>query len=180
MTSMFKGFFSFIRQGNVMDLAVAVVLGTAFGAVINALVESVLMPLVASLVDEPDFDNLWAVTILDGPPIRFGVLATEVVNFLLIAAAIYFVVIVPLNKMIEARNKAFGEPEAEEEENITLLKEIRDQLKVQTEVVNPAAFAAAVEAERKLEEERAKDEAAAAAKESSVLGKAKNMLWSRD
>lgn len=177
---MLKGFFAFIKQGNVMDLAVAVVLGTAFGAVINALVESVLMPLIASLVDEPDFDNLWAVTILDGPPIRFGMLATEVVNFLLIAAAIYFVVIMPMNKMIEARNARFGAPEEAEDENIVLLKEIRDQLKVQTEVVNPAAFAAAVEAERKLEEERAQKEAEAAAKEKTVLGKAKNILWSKD
>lgn len=176
---MFKGFFAFIRQGNVIDLAVAVVIGTAFGAVINALVESVLMPLIASLVDEPDFDNLWAVTLLDGPPIRFGVLVTEVVNFLLIAAAIYFFVILPMNKMIEARNSAFGDPEEEEDENVTLLKEIRDQLKVQTEVVNPAAFAAAVEAERKLEEQ-AQEAVDAAARDKSVLGRAKGILWGKD
>ncbi|WP_120003651.1 large conductance mechanosensitive channel protein MscL [Nesterenkonia muleiensis] len=176
---MFKGFFAFIRQGNVIDLAVAVVIGTAFGAVINALVESVLMPLIASLVDEPDFDNLWAVTLLDGPPIRFGMLVTEVVNFLLIAAAIYFFVILPMNKMIEARNKAFGDPEEEEDENVTLLKEIRDQLKVQTEVVNPAAFASAVEAERQLEEQ-AQQAAEAAAKDKSVLGRAKGILWGKD
>lgn len=177
---MLKGFFAFIRQGNVIDLAVAVVIGTAFGAVINALVESVLMPLIASLADEPDFDNLWAVTVMDGPPIRFGVLATEVVNFLLIAGAIYFVVILPMNKLIEARNRAFGEPEEEEEENITLLKEIRDQLKAQTEVTNPAYIAALVDAERKAEEDAAATAAADEEKTTSALGRAKNIIWGKD
>lgn len=176
---MFKGFFEFIRQGNVIDLAVAVVIGTAFGAVINALVESVLMPLIASVGQEPDFDDFLVFNILDGPDIRIGVLLTEVVSFLIIAAAIYFVVILPMNKMIQARHAAFGGPEEVEEENITLLKEIRDQLKTQTEVVNPAAFAAAVEAERQLEEAKAEAEQQAAA-DKSVMGKAKNILWGRD
>src|SRR5690625_2411758 len=144
---MLKGFKDFLMQGNVVDLAVAVVIGTAFGAVINALVENVLMPLIASLVGEPDFDNLFAVTVMDGPPIQFGVMLTAVVNFLLIAAAIYFVVIVPMNKMIEARHRRFGAPEEAVEEDVALLREIRDQLKVQTERVNPEAFAAAVAAE---------------------------------
>lgn len=177
---MLKGFKDFITQGNVIDLAVAVVIGTAFGTVINALVENVLMPFIASLVGEPDFDNLWAVSILDGPPIQFGVLATATVNFLLIAAAIYFVVIMPMNKMIEARNAKFGAPEEEEEENITLLKEIRDQLRAQTEAVNPAAFAAAVEVERQAAEEQAQKEAEAEAKDKTALGKAKNILWGKD
>ncbi|NLS09092.1 large conductance mechanosensitive channel protein MscL [Nesterenkonia sp. MY13] len=180
---MFKGFFKFIQQGNVVDLAVAVVLGAAFGAVVNALVDNVLMRLVAQVfTDEPDFDNLWAVTLpgAEGPPMQFGVLATEVVNFLIIAAAIYFVVVLPMTKMIEARNKALGGPEEEEDENITLLKEIRDQLKTQTEVVNPAAFAAAVEAERKLEEEKTQAEAEEAARSKTALGKAKNILWGKD
>ncbi|WP_150460933.1 large conductance mechanosensitive channel protein MscL [Nesterenkonia ebinurensis] len=180
---MIKGFLEFIKQGNVVDLAVAVVLGTAFGAVINALVENVLMPLIGQLLaQDPDFDYLFAVTLpgFDGPPMRFGVLLTAVVNFLLIAAAIYFVVILPMNKIIAARNAMLGEPEEEEDENITLLKEIRDQLKVQTEVVNPASFAAAVEAERKIEGEKAKVEAEEEAKDKTVLGKAKNILWGKE
>ena len=87
---MLKGFKDFLMQGNVIDLATAVVIGTAFGAVVNALVESVLMPLVASLVGgEPDFDEFAVVRVLDGPPIQFGVLLTTVVNFVLIAAAIF-------------------------------------------------------------------------------------------
>lgn len=118
---MIKGFVDFIKQGNVVDLAVAVVLGTAFGAVINALVENVLMPLIGQLLaQDPDFDNLFAVTLpgFDGPPMRFGVLLTAVVNFLLIAAAIYFVVILPMNKIIAARKALLGvEEEVAEEEN---------------------------------------------------------------
>ena len=163
-------------KGNVIDLAVAVIIGAAFSKIVNALVESVLMPLVASLVGgEPDFDEFAVVRVLDGPPIQFGVLLTTVVNFVLIAAAIYFVVIMPMNKMIEARNRALGEPEVEEEENITLLKEIRDQLKAQTEVTNPAYIASLVEAERKAEEEAAKAEEEKAGK--GLLGKAKGIVW---
>lgn len=173
---MLKGFRDFLMQGNVIDLATAVVIGTAFGAVVNALVESVLMPLVASVVGgEPDFDEFAVVRVLDGPPIQFGVLLTTVVNFILIAAAIYFVVIVPMNKMIAARHKALGEPEVEEEENITLLKEIRDQLKAQTEVTNPAYISSLVEAERRAEEEAAKAEEAKGGK--GLLGKAKGVVW---
>ncbi|TLP95766.1 large conductance mechanosensitive channel protein MscL [Nesterenkonia salmonea] len=181
---MIKGFVDFIKQGNVVDLAVAVVLGTAFGAVINALVENVLMPLIGQLLaQDPDFDNLFAVTLpgFDGPPMRFGVLLTALVNFLLIAAAIYLVVILPMNKFIAARQALLGQAEEiAEEENITLLKEIRDQLRVQTEVVNPAAFAAAIENERLLEEQRAQAEAASAAQGRSRLGRARNMLWGKD
>lgn len=173
---MLKGFKDFLMQGNVIDLATAVVIGTAFGAVVNALVESVLMPLVASVVGgETDFDEFAVVRVMDGPPIQFGVLLTTVVNFVLIAAAIYFVVIMPMNKMIEARNKALGEPEDEEEENITLLKEIRDQLKAQTEVTNPAYIASLVEAERTAEEEAAKAEEEKNNK--GLLGKAKGIVW---
>lgn len=177
---MLKGFKDFLMQGNVVDLATAVVIGTAFGAVVNALVENVLMPLISSLVGEPDFDNLFAVEILDGPPMQFGVLLTSVVNFLLIAAAIYFVVIMPMNKMIEARNAKFGGPVEEEEENITLLKEIRDQLKVQTEKVNPEAFAAALEAERQAEEERLATEGTQEEKDTTLFGKAKNIVWGKE
>lgn len=180
---MIKGFVEFIKQGNVVDLAVAVVLGTAFGAVINALVENVLMPLVGQLLaQDPDFDNLFAVTLpgFDGPPMRFGVLLTALVNFLLIAAAIYFVVILPMNKFIAARQALLGDAAAEaEEENVTLLREIRDQLKVQTEVVNPVAYAAAVESERMLGEQQAQTEAEAEAKSKTRLGRAKNILWGK-
>ncbi|GAA1809410.1 large conductance mechanosensitive channel protein MscL [Nesterenkonia flava] len=179
---MLKGFFQFIKQGNVIDLAVAVVLGAAFTGIVNALVDSILMPLIAQLVggQEPDLNYLWAITLpgMEGPPMRFGVLATATVNFLLIAAAIYFFVILPMNKMIEARNKKFGEPEEEPEENVLLLREIRDQLKAQTEVTNPAYIASLVEAERRAEDEaKAAEEAE---KNAGLFGKARNIVWGKD
>ena len=126
---MLQGFKDFIMKGNVIDLAVAVVMGGAFGAVVNALVEAVLMPLIAAIVGSPNFDD-FAVLDINGVAVRFGVLLTAVVNFLLIAAAIYFVVVMPMNKMIERRNRRLGiEPAAEPADpNTVLLTEIRDAL----------------------------------------------------
>ncbi|MDO5634339.1 MAG: large conductance mechanosensitive channel protein MscL [Micrococcus sp.] len=129
---MLQGFKEFIMKGNVVDLAVAVVIGTAFAGVVNALVENVLMPLISGLIGFPDFDN-FAVVMINGNAVQFGVLLTRVVNFLLVAAAIYFVIVVPMNKMIEARNRRLGiDPDAEEvAEDVALLTEIRDLLATQ-------------------------------------------------
>ncbi|MDD1476839.1 large conductance mechanosensitive channel protein MscL [Arthrobacter sp. AL08] len=129
---MLTGFKNFILKGNVVDLAVAVVIGAAFGAVVTALVQSVLMPFIAGLVGSPNFDS-FAVVTLNGNDIKFGVLLTAIVNFLLIAAAIYFVVVVPMNHMIERRNRRLGinadvKAEAAEDPQIALLTEIRDAL----------------------------------------------------
>ncbi len=131
MFSMLKGFKEFIMQGNVIDLAVAVVIGAAFASVVNALVENVLMPMISGLIGFPDFDN-FAVVMLNGNAVQFGVLLTQVVNFLLIAGAIYFVVVMPMNKMIEARNRRLGISEEDEvEPDVQLLTEIRDLMKAQ-------------------------------------------------
>lgn len=125
---MLTGFKDFIMKGNVVDLAVAVVLGGAFGAVVTALVERVLMPLISALVGSPNFDEFLLVT-LNGNDIAIGAVLTAIVNFLLIAAAIYFVVVMPMNKMIEARNKRLGLGEEEAvDPQIVLLTEIRDSL----------------------------------------------------
>ncbi|GAB2765087.1 large conductance mechanosensitive channel protein MscL [Sinomonas soli] len=125
---MLNGFKSFIMKGNVIDLAVAVVMGAAFGGVVDALVKSVLMPAISVLVNQPNFDNFLVVG-----PVKFGVLLTAIVNFLLIAASIYFVIIVPMNKLIERRNRKLGIKEQAEETpvdpQIALLTEIRDALK---------------------------------------------------
>jgi large conductance mechanosensitive channel len=126
---MLQGFKEFIMKGNVIDLAVAVVIGAAFGSVITALVDSVLMPFISGLVGSPNFDS-FAVVTFNGNDIRFGVLLTAIVNFLLIAAAVYFVIVLPMNKMIEARNRKLGIVPAAEEvpEDVKLLTEIRDAL----------------------------------------------------
>lgn len=129
---MLTGFKGFILKGNVVDLAVAVVIGAAFGGVVTALVQSVLMPFISGLVGAPNFDS-FAVVTLNGNDIMFGVLLTAIVNFLLVAAAIYFVVVVPMNHMIERRNRRLGintdvTEEAAEDPQIALLTEIRDAL----------------------------------------------------
>jgi large conductance mechanosensitive channel len=127
---MLQGFKEFIMKGNVVDLAVAVVIGTAFAAVVNALVNNVLMPFIAGLVGSPNFDS-FAAWDFNGNLVQFGVLLTAIVNFLLVAAAIYFVVVVPMNHMIERRNRRLGiTPAAEEADpQIVLLTEIRDSLR---------------------------------------------------
>ena len=127
---MLQGFKDFIMKGNVLDLAVAVIIGAAFAQVVNALVESVLMPAISALVGSPNFDSFAMVT-LNGNDIKFGVLLTALVNFLLVAAAVYFAIIMPMNKLIEARNRRLGITPAEEEVDpqVQLLTEIRDSLK---------------------------------------------------
>ncbi|MBB6405806.1 large conductance mechanosensitive channel protein MscL [Arthrobacter sp. AZCC_0090] len=126
---MLSGFRNFILKGNVVDLAVAVVMGAAFGAVVDALVKNVLMPLIAALVGSPNFDSFAKVTI-NGNDLQFGVLLTAIVNFLLVAAAIYFVVVAPMNHLIERRNAKLGitEDEPAADPAVTLLTEIRDNL----------------------------------------------------
>lgn len=109
-----------------MDLAVAVIIGAAFTQVVTALTDSVLMPLISALVGSPNFDDFAKVT-LNGNELAFGVLLTAIVNFLLVAAAVYFAIVAPMNKLISMRKR---EVEAEEEtpEDIALLREIRDAL----------------------------------------------------
>lgn len=129
---MLKGFRDFIMKGNVVDLAVAVVIGAAFGAVVTALVDNILMPLIAALVGSPNFDSFLLLNI-NGVDIKFGVFLTALVNFLLIAAAVYFALVLPMQKLNEslAARRGLTEEEAEEEPDpqLALLEQIRDELK---------------------------------------------------
>lgn len=109
-----------------MDLAVAVIIGAAFTQVVTALTDSVLMPIISALVGSPNFDDFAKIT-MNGNEIAFGVLLTALVNFLLVAAAVYFFIVTPMNKLIAMR-KAEEEPEEETPEDIALLREIRDAL----------------------------------------------------
>ncbi|MDQ0709635.1 large conductance mechanosensitive channel [Arthrobacter woluwensis] len=122
---MLKGFKEFIMKGNVVDLAVAVVMGAAFGAVIDSIVKGLLTPLIARLFQAKDLAGMtW-----EG--FAYGSVIAAVINFVLIAAAIYFVVVVPMNHMIARRNAKLGIKEEEEavDPQIALLTEIRDSLK---------------------------------------------------
>lgn len=126
---MLAGFKKFIMRGNVLDLAVAFIMGAAFTQVVNALVNDIIMPLITAIVGKPSYDNLTFK--LHHSVFRYGSLITAVINFLCVAAAIYFMIIVPLNAMAERRRRKLGlsekAAEPEETEKI-LLAEIRDIL----------------------------------------------------
>src|SRR6266699_2077442 len=94
---MFKGFREFMLRGNVIDLAVAVVIGGAFGAVVTALVKDLLTPLIAALVGKPDFSAI--VFEVSGSRFLIGEFINALVSFLLIAAAVYFFVVTPVNAL---------------------------------------------------------------------------------
>jgi len=100
---MFAGFKKFLLRGNVVDLAVAVVIGAAFGAVITSFVTDILTPLIAAIGGKPDFSAL--VLTINNSAIRYGVFLNALISFLLIAAAIYFVVVAPLNAWTERRQR---------------------------------------------------------------------------
>lgn len=126
---MLKGFKDFIMRGNVIDLAVAVVIGGAFGKVVDGFVSNIVNPILARAggggvgaglgIQLGDTGN--AKTFID-----LGAIINALIVFLLTAAVVYFIFVVPMNKWNERRN-AGKEPESTEDE-LTVLKEIRDQL----------------------------------------------------
>jgi large conductance mechanosensitive channel len=107
---MIKGFRDFILRGNVVDLAVAVVIGGAFGALIASFVANIITPFIAALFGQPDFSRLTFT--INGSTFMYGTFINSVVSFLLIALAIYFAIVVPMNKINEmrARGQAPEEP----------------------------------------------------------------------
>jgi large conductance mechanosensitive channel len=111
---MLKGFRDFIMRGNVVDLAVAVVIGAAFGAVITAFVKDIITPLIAAIFGQPDFSRLTFT--INSSKFLYGEFINAIISFLLIAAAIYFVVVVPMNKLAErrARGQAPVDPTAKQ------------------------------------------------------------------
>jgi large conductance mechanosensitive channel len=94
---MVKEFRDFILRGNVVDLAVAVVIGAAFGAVVTSMVEDILTPIVAAIFGEPDFSGLTFE--INGSVFRYGEFINAVIAFLTVAAAIFFVVVKPMNAL---------------------------------------------------------------------------------
>jgi large conductance mechanosensitive channel len=95
---MFKGFKTFLLRGNVVEMAVGIVIGAAFGAVVTGFVKDLLTPLVGALVKTPDFSGL-AFTI-NGSKFLYGEFVNVTVSFVLVAAAVYFFVVVPMNTLI--------------------------------------------------------------------------------
>jgi large conductance mechanosensitive channel len=106
---MLKGFKEFLLRGNVVDLAVAVVIGGAFGAIVTALVKDLLTPLIAALVGKPDFSALTFT--INNSKFLYGDFLNAVLSFVLIAAAIYFFIVVPVNA-VNARMRKPSAPAA--------------------------------------------------------------------
>ena len=123
---MFKGFRDFILRGNVIELAVAVIIGGAFTAIVTAISDKIINPLIAA-VGSPDMGGLGfrIRPDVEATFVDIGAVITAAINFLIIAAVVYFVIVMPMNKLSELRKRGADEddipPTAEE-----LLAEIRD------------------------------------------------------
>ena len=132
---MLQGFKEFITRGNVLDLAVAVVIGGAFSAVIDGLVKGFIMPLIGWLVGAPNFSAIaFSVPNWRGRSTEFpiGLFIQGLIMFLLIAAAVYFFVIVPINRLKSLHKSSEEVVEEAAAEEVVLLTEIRDLLRVQS------------------------------------------------
>lgn len=126
MNQLVKDFRDFVMRGNVLDLAVAVIIGVAFNAVVNSLVNDVLMQIVAAVFGQPNFDDL-LFTINDGQ-IYYGRFLTAVVNFLIIAATL-FVIIKAFEEMQKRRRRQGKDVAEDKSDEVVLLSEIRDLLR---------------------------------------------------
>lgn len=125
---MFQGFKKFIMRGNIVDLAIAVVIGVSFGAVIAALVADFITPLIAALFGQNDFSSLTFT--INQSVFRYGHFINAMISFVAVTASIYFIVVVPMQKLAD-RRKAGQEVPADSpapSDEIVLLKEIRDVL----------------------------------------------------
>lgn len=125
---MLKGFKDFILRGNVVDLAVAVVIGAAFGTIVTAFTEKIIQPLINAITpaDSPGL----GVAIVPGKASTYvdvAALITAAINFVLVAAVVYFVIVLPLNA-IKARRARGEEAGPAEPTDVELLAEIRDLL----------------------------------------------------
>ena len=122
---MLKEFRDFLLRGNVVDLAVAVVIGAAFAALVNSLVADVLTPIIGAIVGKPDFSNLNFT--INGSEFNYGNFLNALIAFLSVAAAVFFFVIKPMNTL----NRMRGASSEEEASELELLAEIRDELRAQ-------------------------------------------------
>ncbi len=127
---MLEGFKKFTRRGNVMELAVAVIIGGAFTAIVTAFTKGIVEPVLALFGGSPEFGL--GFHLREGNPATFvnlGSILTAIVNFLIIAAVIYFLMIMPMNKLAEMNARRKGiEPEEAAATETELLAEIRDLL----------------------------------------------------
>lgn len=131
MKNVLTGLKDFIARGNAIDLAVAVVLGAAFGAVVTAIVTGIITPLIAALFGKPDLTGVGSFT-WNNADFSIGLVLDGLLKFLLIVAAVYFLIVTPINRLAERRKKGLVEEPTAPAEDILLLQEIRDLLAGQT------------------------------------------------
>ena len=107
---MLKGFRDFILRGNVMDLAVAVIIGAAFTAIVTALTTDIIKPLLGAFIGKPDFGYL--IANVHGGEVKYGDFLTAIINFLILAAVVYFFLVVPTQYLLKKFNPPAAEPPA--------------------------------------------------------------------
>jgi large conductance mechanosensitive channel len=105
---MFKGFRDFVLRGNVMDLAVAVIIGAAFTAIVTALTDNIIKPLLGAIIGKPDFGYL--IAYVHGGKIMYGNFFTAVVNFVILAFVVYFFLVMPTQYLLKKFNPPAAEP----------------------------------------------------------------------
>lgn len=128
---MLKGFKDFLLRGNVVDLAVAVVIGGAFALVVAAVLDGLITPLIAAVFSKPNLAAVGTFTVNDAQ-FSIGLVLDALLNFLVIAAVIYFLVVVPVNRLMALRKQGVEPEVAAPSEDIVLLQEIRDLLRQRT------------------------------------------------
>src|SRR3984893_12012653 len=106
---MLQGFKQFILRGNVLDLAVAVVMGVAFGAVVTALVKDLITPLIAAIIGKPDFSTLEFT--INGSKFPIGDFINALVSFILVGVAVYFFIVLPVNRLLARMRRGEAAPD---------------------------------------------------------------------
>jgi len=126
VTDVYKEFREFITRGNVIDLAVAVVIGLAFTAIINAVVAGLITPLIG-MIGGNDYKDLDFT--INGSTFEYGLVINAIIQFLLIATAVFFLIVKPINVMNERRRRGLEPDPVELSDEAALLTEIRDLLR---------------------------------------------------
>jgi len=124
---MIQGFRAFLLRGNVIDLAIAVVIGAAFGGVVSAFADDFVGGLIGVIGGSPDFGR--AGFTVNGSNIVYGSTITALINFLIVAAVIYFVIVVPMRRLAARRGDAADADTPAPSDEAVLLTEIRDLLR---------------------------------------------------
>ena len=120
-----RDFKQFLLRGNVIDLAVAVVIGGAFGAVVTALVKDLLTPLIAAVVGKPDFSAI--AFQMNGSKFLIGDFINALISFVLIAVAVYFFVVMPVNALMARLNRGEAPPDPTTKKCPECLSDVRDR-----------------------------------------------------